>query len=141
MAIWKKIITPWQTDPDEELHFFSTEYVYPEVDFANVGIKASEDGKSITLFLINELEGFYIHYALGSSWLVHTPTYERNITIENGLYTNTYGTSVDTYVGYGPYKLTFFQKDAEIKFTKNPHFYGHSENTYQTTDVNIKFVE
>ena len=140
-AAWERVLPCWNPATDEEYHFFTTEYIYPEVDFANVGIKAAEDGKSITLFLINELEGFYLHYALGSTWLVHTPTYERNITIENGLYTNTYGTSVDTYVGYGPYKLTFFQKDAEIKFTKNPHFYGHNENTYQTTDVNIKFVE
>ncbi|MBO7222414.1 MAG: hypothetical protein J6V37_05130 [Clostridia bacterium] len=140
-AAWERVLPCWNPATDEEYHFFTTEYIYPEVAFENVGIKAAEDGKSITLFLINELEGFYLHYALGSTWLVHTPTYERNITIENGLYTNTYGTSVDTYVGYGPYKLTFFQKDAEIKFTKNPYFYGHSENTYQTTDVNIKFVE
>lgn len=140
-AIWDEVLAFWKTEPNEEFHFFSTEFVYPEVAFENVGIKASEDGKSITLFLINSLEGFYLHYSLTGNWLVHVPTYEKYTTIENGLYTNTYGTSVDTYVGYGPYKLTFFQKDAEIKFTKNPHFYGHSEDTYQTTDINIKFVE
>ena len=139
--LWTAVITPWQTDPDEELHFFSTEYVYPEMDFSEVGIRASEDGTSITLFLINPLEGFYLHYSLGSSWLVHTETYESCITIENGVYSNTYGTSAEEYVGYGPYKMTFFQKDAEMRFTKNEHFYGHSDTTYQTTDINIKWVE
>lgn len=141
-ATWERVLGWWQTDPDEEFHFFSTEYVYPEMDFAEVGIKASEDGTKLILFLINPLEGFYLHYALGSSWLVHTPTYEACMSVdENGVYQNTYGTSVDTYVGYGPYKMTFFQKDAEMHFKKNEHFYGHSATTYQTTDINIKYVE
>ena len=139
---WTKVLKKWQTDPDKEFHFFTTEYVYPEMDFEDVGIRASEDGTSITLILINPLEGFYLHYALGSSWLVHVPTYEACMSVdEEGVYSNTYGTSVETYVGYGPYKMTFFQKDAEMHFTKNEHFYGNSDTTYQTTDINIKFVE
>ena len=141
-AAWNRVIGAWQTDPDEEYDFFSVEYVYPEMDFEEVGIKASEDGTSITLFLINPLEGFYLHYSLTSSWLVHVPTYEACMSIdENGVYSNTYGTTAETYVGYGPYKMTFFQKDAEMHFTKNEHFYGHSDTTYQTTDINIKYVE
>lgn len=141
-AIWKRVLGWWQTEPNEELHFFSTPYTYPEMDFAEVGIKASEDGTSITLFLINPLEGFYLHYSLTSTWLVHVPTYEACMSVdENGIYSNTYGTSAETYVGYGPYKMTFFQKDAEMHFKKNEHFYGHSATTYQTTDVNIKYVE
>ena len=141
-AIWTKVLGAWKTEPNEELHFFAAPYTYPAMDFAEVGIKASEDGTSITLFLINPLEGFYLHYSLTSSWLVHVPTYEACMSIdENGVYTNTYGTTAETYVGYGPYKMTFFQKDAEMHFTKNEHFYGHSDTTYQTTDINIKYVE
>lgn len=141
-AAWGRVLPGWNPATDEEYHFFSTEYVYPEMNFSEVGIRASEDGTSITLFLINPLEGFYLHYSLGSSWLVHTPTYEACMSVDaEGVYSNTYGTSVDTYVGYGPYKMTFFQKDAEMRFTKNEHFYGHKDGLYQTTDVNIKFVE
>lgn len=45
---------------------------------------------------------------------------------ENGVYTNSYGTSADTTISYGPYKMVSFQQDKEIVYEKNPNWYGYA---------------
>lgn len=143
-AIWKAVITPWQTDPDEELHFFSTEYIYPEVKWENVGLYALDD-YTLVFVLDKPLEGFYLHYSIGLP-LVHVPTYDKCASTEGGIYTNKYGTSVETYVGYGPYKLVTHVADSILVFEKNNHWYGHSEKNefddtiYEATGIVIKQV-
>ncbi len=140
--IWTRVLGAWQTDPNEELHFWAYDYTYPTMNFDEVGIESVDGGNSLVLALINPLEGFYLHYSLTSSWLVHPATYKACESNKDGIYSNTYGTSADKYVGYGPYKLTYFLKDAEIKFHRNDSFYGfESGKTYQATDINIKYVE
>lgn len=142
-ATWDAIIDMWQTAPDEEFDFFTSEYTYAVLPFEQVGISKDADG-NLLLFLENELSGFYLHYALTDTWLVYTKLYKECESITNGVYENTYGTTADKFVGFGPYKLTGFMKDAEIKFTKNEHFFGLKDGDkeyYQTTDINIKYVE
>ena len=143
-AIWNRVITPWQTDPDEELHFFSTEYVYPEVSWDNVGLYALDD-YTLVFVLDKPLSGFYLHYSIGLP-LVHVETYDACASNEGGVYTNNYGTSVATYVGHGPYKLITHVADSILQFTKNQYWYGHSENNqfdetiYEATGIVIKQV-
>ena len=143
-ATWKAVITPWQTDPDEELHFFSTEYVYPQVNWSEVGLYA-EDTYTLVFVLDKPLEGFYLHYSIGLP-LVHVPTYDKCASEEGGVYTNKYGTSVETYVGYGPYKLVTHVADSILQFTKNPYWYGHNEENkfdstiYEATGIVVKQV-
>ena len=143
-ALWKAVITPWQTDPDEELHFFSTEYVYPQVNWSEVGLYA-EDTYTLVFVLDKPLEGFYLHYSIGLP-LVHVPTYDKCASEEGGVYTNKYGTSVETYVGYGPYKLVTHVADSILQFAKNPYWYGHNEENqfdstiYEATGIVIKQV-
>ena len=64
--------------------------------------------------------------------------------MEGGVYTNTYATSVDTYVGHGPYALTTFIDGSEMKLTRNPHWHGYYEKEhagqYVTTAVSYKQV-
>lgn len=116
---------------------------FPELDFAKVGIK-EVDG-DLVIILQKELSGFYLLYNLSSSWLVHAETYKANETVDNdGVYQNAYGTSVETYKSYGPYKLVEFQMDKQFHFVKNEHWYGYNDEsevvTYQTTDIVCQFV-
>ncbi len=138
-AAWDALIGWWQTDPNEELDFFVTNYTYPEMDFSEVGIFALSDTELVYV-LDAPMQGFYLKYGLPAS-LVHLETYDNCLTVdENGIYSSTYGTSVETTVSYGAYKLIEFQTDKYIKFEKNDKWYGHGPDVYQTTHIEIQQV-
>ena len=108
-------------------------------DFTKVGIKAVSDTE-LVLILNAPLDGFYLHYNLTGSWLVREDLYRSCMSVdENGVYSTTYGTSVDTYMAYGPYKLVSFIRDKQIVLNRNPQWYGYTdaayEGTYQTTRI------
>lgn len=138
---WTSLLGFWQTEPDEELHFFITMSVNPVKDWSTVGIKAVSDTE-IDIILEDSLEGFYLLYNLtGNLGLVRTDLYDSCITIdpETGAYSTTYATSVETYMGYGPYKLTSFQTDRQFVLERNDYWYGYNDeenaNYYQTTKI------
>ena len=132
----------WGGVPEEIFHFFITEYTWPEVSFDNVGV--FEDDGDLVLILEQELSGFYLHYSLTGSWLVHKELYEKCETIEDGVYRNSYGTTLETTMSYGPYKLTSFQLDKQFTFEKNENWFGYNDeankNLYQTTNVVVDYV-
>lgn len=119
--------------------FCFTYSTMPEHSFDEVGVLATADNE-LVLVLEKPLEGFYLLYSLGSSWLVHEELYNSCASVKDGVYTNTYGTSVETTMSYGPYKLTFFQSDKEYTLSKNENYYGLTDDTYQTTAINVKYV-
>ena len=138
-AAWDALIGWWQTEPNEELDFFVTNYTYPEMDFSEVGIFALSETELVYV-LESPMKGFYLKYGLPAT-LVHLATYDACLTIdENGIYTSTYGTSVETTKSYGAYKLIEFQTDKFIKFEKNDKWYGHGPDVYQTTHIEIQQV-
>ncbi len=119
--------------------------VAPKVDFDEVGITTDDEGNLI-IALENELSGFYLYYSLTSAWLVHADTYRACESEVGGAYQVSYGTAVDKYVGYGPYKLTEYITDAKLGFTKNEHYWEADTNAagdklYQTTNISIVKVE
>ena len=113
-------------------------YNSARTEFDTVGIKALSDTE-LVLILEAPLSGFYLNYNLTGSWLVHEETYNNCITMNDGVYTSTYGTSVDTYVAYGPYKLISFIRDKQIVLARNDNWYGYNDEaydgTYQTTRI------
>lgn len=141
-ATYETLLASWQIDPGEEFDFFSEKITWPEFSWDNVGLVALDE-YNLLFVLKKPLEGFYLHYAMGLP-LVHVETYDACAKIEGGVYTNTYGTSVDTFVGYGPYRLTYFVADNSIQFTKNEFWYGYNDEVnkslYQTTGVSIKKI-
>ena len=146
-AAWTDLLGWWQTEPNEELHFFIAEDEFPITEYEEVGIKALSDTE-LLLVLESPLDGFYLNYALGTDLgLVHIPTYDacESIDPETGIYTNTYGTSVETYKSFGPYKLTSFKLDQEIVLERNDHWYGYSDpardGQFQTTRVVYDHIE
>lgn len=124
--------------PDE----LFTDYTFPELDFAKVGIQAASE-LEVVFVLDKPLSGFQLKYNL-SVPLVHTELYDKCETVKDGVYTNTYGTTADTTASYGPYMLKSFQSDKEFVLEKNPYWYGYSlpenEGTYQTTHIKTTFV-
>lgn len=113
---------------------------YEVFDWSGVGFFAASD-YDLIIVLKNPMEdNFYLRYELCSSFfLVHPETYKACIDTSKGSYTNSYGTSVDTYVGFGPYKLTSYVADNSMRLERNEYWHGYSEagaeGKYQTTDI------
>lgn len=113
---------------------------YPALSWeGNVGWFARGEYE-LCFVLDSPLSGFYLKYNLPTP-LVHIPTYDACAKEENGIYTNSYGTSVATTKSFGPYKLTAFQADKQYTLTRNEEYYGLEENTYQTTAIVVDFVK
>ena len=139
-AAWAALIGWWQTEPNEELHFFVTKSVFPEMDWEDVGLKYNAEENSLTVIIEDSLSGFYLNYSLtGDFGLVHIPTYDACESYVDGIYTNTYGTSVETFMSYGPYKLSYFELDKKIELVTNDMWYGYTDTNragqYMTTRI------
>ena len=120
--------------------FYST--TFEEVDFATVGMKALSDTE-LVFILEAPLKGFELKYNM-PSFLVHEELYNACIKMEDGVYYNTYGTSAETTMSYGPYMLESFQNDKQFTLVKNPYYFGYNDeenaNRYWTTKIVYDYV-
>lgn len=149
VALLTSVITysaDWGESPVHVHCYLYYTHTYPITEFDQVGIKAISDTE-LVIILESPLDGFYLDYSLtGNFGLVKTDIYDACASVDaNGVYTNTYGTSKETYMGFGPYKLETFQLDKQLVFTRNDNWYGYSdparEGQYQTTKVVIDKYE
>ncbi len=128
----------WGESAENVPDYLAYDYTNAVVEWENVGFKAVSDTE-IVMILDKPLEGFYLLYALTGSWLVKEDLYNACAKEEGGVYTNNYGTSVETSASYGPWVITEFQSDKIIRLEKNPYWYGYSlpenEGLYQTTAI------
>ncbi len=127
----------WGETAEDAANYLIFDYTYPKTEWEDVGIFAIEGNEYAFGIAIDlPLEGFYLKYSLTSCWLVKTDLYDKCESVDaDGIYSNTYGTSVETTMSYGPYKLTSFQLDKQFVVEKNEHFYDLTDDTYQTTKV------
>ena len=148
-AAWDALIGWWQTEPNEELDFFVTNYTYPEAAWEDVGLLAPDDHTLIVLMtnpieLIDEEGNLTYHCAYDFSGLplVHEATYEANKhepAEGSTLWTSTYNSSKETSMSWGAYKLESFQSGKEWKVVRNTKWYGYAlkenEGLYQTDAI------
>lgn len=145
LATWNAVLGWWQTEPNEELHFFKMEYAYPAVDFDKVGLVKVDD-YTIDFIVDNPIEQpeYYVPYNLSSTYLVKQDLYEATISEENGLKTSKYGTDLANTCSYGPYKLSFFQNDAGFTFVRNDDWHGYNDGKhygqYQTDKIEVVVI-
>ena len=115
----------------------------PEVPFENVGmVKTGE--YELTFYLVRPCTEFQFKYNINGTWLVDTELYDANTTTVGSLKSSTYGTSVDKYKSYGPYKLTSFTLDKEIVLERNDAWEGYKKDIhkgqYQTTGIHYDII-
>ena len=137
-----KVITfspSWGESVDNIPDYLVYEVTYPEVAWENVGWFAKSDYE-LVFVMDAPLDGFYLKYNLPSP-LVHVEMYDACASVVDGVYTNTYGTSAETTMSYGPYKLTSYQADKQYILEKNEYFYDLSEDTYQATSIVVDCVK
>lgn len=154
-ATWDRLIGWWQTEPNEELHFFTAEYTFPAVDFNNVGIFATSDTDLVVvldnpLYLFEEdgkTLSYKAAYNFSSLPLVKRDLYEANKHEPQAgttLWTSTYNTSVESTASWGPYKLTEFQSGKSYVLERNENWYGYGmeeyEGQYQTSRIAVEII-
>ncbi len=125
----------WGNESREDLgYYLSVNMTYPEVAYdGNVGLFKSGDYQ-ITIVFAKALSGFQLLYQLSGNWIVYEPYYEACKSEVNGNFTTTYGTSVDTTMSYGPYKLTEYQTDKALKLERNEKWYGYTDDLHKYKD-------
>lgn len=153
---WEGLIGWWQTEPNEELHFFVTEYTYPIVEFEDVGIFVGDTEYEIVLVLAKPLNllkedgslSYQAAYNMASLPLVHKAKYEAakvEPTAGSTLWTSKYNSSVATTASWGPYKLESFQTGKQYVLVRNENWYGYgldeNKNLYQTDRIVCETIE
>lgn len=139
-ATWDAIIGWWQTEPNEELDFFVTNYTYPEMDFSEVGYFVGENEFELVMITDTELnplkEDGSLTYEAGyyfSSWpLVKRNLWEACENRDNGIpYSNSYCTTIEKSASWGPYKMTYYQDNKTYTISRNDKWYGYGLAQYE----------
>ena len=141
----------WQTEPNEELDVFGTNYTYPITAWEQVGLFIPGDNNlelvivlDQPLKLIND-DGslsYECAYSFSGLPLVHKATWEANKVAPseaNNLWTSTYCQDTASTMSWGPYKLLSFQNDKQYVLVKNDKWYGYNmpenEGLYQVSKI------
>ena len=136
-------VADWGETKEDVVNYMYYTSTYAATSMDQVGVKAVSDYE-IVYILVTPLEGFYLKYNMGS-WLVHEELYKSCIKMEDGVYYNTYGTSPETTMSYGPYMLETFQNDKQFTLVKNPYYFGYNDaenaNRYWTTRIVYDYVQ
>ena len=139
-------------------NYFVYEETFSDYDFADVGI--IKTGEYELVFITTQPiqnANYYVPYNMSSTYLVYEPLWEscKKYFDANGktvaadsenvaTITTNYGTSLDTTMSYGPYKMTYFELDKQITFERNDNWYGYSDGKhlgqYQTDIVSTQVI-
>lgn len=115
-----------------------------ETTWDDVGV-IKDDDYTITLIFTLPLTMFNFEYATAFLYLLNEELYEANKQETGGVVKSSYGTAVDKYSSYGPYRVESFQADKEIHLTKNDKWYGYSDGEhdgqYMTTDIVMSKID
>ena len=137
LALFLPVITgnpEWGETETEAPNYFCWGEAFPVVEYDNtVGCYKTGDYQ-ITIVLEKALAGFQLLYNLSSNWIVNIDLYDACLSEENGVWSTTYNTSVETTLSYGPYKLVNYQTDKAMRFEKNENWYGYTDGNHQYVD-------
>lgn len=153
LATWTAVLGWWQTEPNEELHFFKMEYEYPKMDFSEVGYFVGENEYELVMVIdgtLNPLDaegkltyeaGYYF-----SSWpLVKKDLWEKCEDKSKTPYANSYCTTQEKSASWGPYKLTNYQDQKTYTVSRNDKWFGYGlpqyANQYQTDAIVTEKIE
>ena len=122
---------------------FVEDGVYEETPWEEVGLVKVDDYTILYITAI-PIDEFNFNTACTSNWIVYEDLYEKGKSTTGDLTATNYGTSADTYMSFGPYKLASFETDKQFVLEKNDQWYGWTdgkhEGQYQTTKVVYQIV-
>ena len=153
LATWTAVLGWWQTEPNEELHFFKMEYEYPAMDFSEVGYFVGDNEYELVMVIDGTLNPLAaegnLTYEAGyyfSNWpLVKKDLWERCEDQSKTPYANSYCTTQEKSASWGPYKLTNYQDQKTYTVSRNDKWFGYGlpqyANQYQTDAIVTEKIE
>ena len=95
-----------------------------EADYDTTAGCYKADDYTINYVMESQIDYYYALTSFTSTWLVYEDLYEAGKDTTGALVTTNYGTSVETSMSYGPYKLVSMQDDKQMIFEQNENWYG-----------------
>lgn len=134
-------VPAWGEGAGYENNYIKYQKYYPECEYdATVGMYKVDD------YTIRYVTDAYIgiNYFLTSctsTWLVYTPLYDELKDTSGELVTTKYGTSKETSMSYGTYKISSLEKEKQVVFVRNENWYGWEKdengNLYSFTNFEV----
>lgn len=118
----------------EEMCYVGT--TYRSVSRDELGIFAAGENE-LVIVLDKPLTGFCLLDALTKNWLVHDSLYSACMHKDGVQYLNTYGTTLETTMSFGPYRLSSFGGGC-YTLERNRYFFGYNDpdaKDHYMTDV------
>ncbi len=115
-----------ETDADA-INYLVYGEVQPEYSYDVVGCYKVDD-YTIRYVCETAIDKNYFLTSCTSTWLVYEDLYEAGKDVTGTLMTTDYGTSVETSMSYGPYKLESYQEDKQMVFVQNENWWGWEKN-------------
>ncbi|MCR5607172.1 MAG: hypothetical protein K6F69_10220 [Treponema sp.] len=143
-AIYKSVAKKFgDSNPEAYKEFCFSRTELPPTPWENVGVVKNDD-YTITLILGKAYTPFMFEYNSLSIRLVYEPLYEANKKKAGDIIKSSYGTNVDNFASYGPYKIVDYQADKYMKLERNENWYGYTDGKhdgqFQTTGWDFQYI-
>ncbi len=112
-------------------------YFRGDAEWDEVGIKVLEDGKTMQITVVGtpEVKTFCSHFTDRSLYVVYEEYYEAGMNADRT--ETTYGDSLKTWMGSGPYFFTEWTQDNKHVYTKNPDHWNADLYNYDVVEIYI----
>ncbi len=116
-----------ETEADA-INYLGYQQEFPEVEYdGTVGCYKVDDYTLI--YVCNSyLDINYFLTSCTSTWLVYKPLYEAGLEEKEGLLVTNYGTSKETTMSYGTYRMESLQDGKQVIYVQNEYWYGFEKN-------------
>ena len=133
----------WGREDREELAYYTVyRRSWPVTGWDSVGLLA-EDEHTLLYICAQSTSEFDLLFALTTPWLVHPALYEEESFDYEGRLCTGYGTSPETSVSCGPYRLTELDESHAV-LERNESWLGYrtlEEGLYETDRILISFLD
>lgn len=130
LALITSVITAsadWGETEEDVVNYMLYGKEYPEAEYDSTVGCYKVDDYTIRYVTQYHIDLNYFLTSCTSTWLVYKDLYEAGKDTTGSLVTTNYGTSVDTTMSYGPYKIDSLQADKQIVFVQNENWYGYEK--------------
>ena len=127
--------------PEDAVNYLGYQELFPEVTYEDTVGCYKVDDYTIRYVCDTAININYFLTSCTDTWLVHQETYDKLKKEDNGLVVTTYGTSLDTTVSYGVYKMSVYEDQKQVVFVQNDQWYGFTKdedgNLYSETQFEV----